>query len=677
MRLSLSISQRFALLAVMSVLIAVSAVAFSLTRARDAMIEQKRSEIRFLVEAAVTMIEGRRQALTRPDDAERAKAELAELLRSARFDGGNYVYIFGSDGRLVMHPLLRESEGKSALAIKEANGRPIFQEMLDLTKAQRSGFVTYSWKKPGEAEPSEKISYAHAIPEWNWVVAAGLHTSDVQLAFNDLLRAVLIVLAPLLIAYIAVSVWMNLSVSRPLRQLIGTMSDLAGGNLDAEVKGAARADEVGEIARAVGQFRSGMRQQADSDQKRIQADALVEAEKSRATERVVDDVASIVANARQGDFSARASSRVTEQGLAKLVEGINAINESVEVATGEFAAAMNAIAEGDLTYRVNGTYSGRFADLQAAVNATTQRLQEVVGTISATTQSVSLAAQEILRGADDLSKRTEEQASSLEETAATTEQLAASVKASAQASREAAAIADEARQAAQAGGAIAGQAVQAMARIETASQKISDIIRVIDDIAFQTNLLALNAAVEAARAGDAGKGFAVVASEVRTLAQRSGEAAKDISALISSSNMEVGEGVKLVRQAGESLERILDASQKVAATIADISAASGEQANGIDEMSQAVAHLDEMTQQNAALAEESAASAGSLSGKIGQLNDLVAAFHTGHEIKAVAQPAARVAAPAMRKPPPAKPASEPERLRKLAESAFAPARAAR
>jgi methyl-accepting chemotaxis protein len=165
-----------------------------------------------------------------------------------------------------------------------------------------------------------------------------------------------------------------------------------------------------------------------------------------------------------------------------------------------------------------------------------------------------------------------------------------------------------------------------MARIEEASKKISDIIRVIDDIAFQTNLLALNAAVEAARAGDAGKGFAVVASEVRTLAQRSGEAAKDISGLISSSNAEVEQGVKLVRRAGDSLEKILAASQKVTGTIQEISAASAEQAHGIDEMSQAVAHLDEMTQANAALAEQSAASAGALTGRIGELNTLVASF---------------------------------------------------
>ena len=282
-----------------------------------------------------------------------------------------------------------------------------------------------------------------------------------------------------------------------------------------------------------------------------------------------------------------------------------------------------------------------------------------------------LAAREINMGADDLSKRTEEQASSLEETAATTEELAASVKASAQGSRQAAAIANEAMQAAQSGGAIATEAVEAMARIESASQKISDIIRVIDDIAFQTNLLALNAAVEAARAGDAGKGFAVVASEVRTLAQRSSSAAKDISGLISSSNAEVTGGVKLVRQAGEQLAQILSASQKVASTIAEISAAAGEQASGIDEMSQAVAHLDEMTQQNAALAEESAASAASLTGRIGQLNELVAAFRTGPE----GASAASHATPARHQPAPHAPAgTEPARLQQLAQAAFAQSR---
>jgi methyl-accepting chemotaxis protein len=266
--------------------------------------------------------------------------------------------------------------------------------------------------------------------------------------------------------------------------------------------------------------------------------------------------------------------------------------------------------------------------------------------IQTTALDVAQAAHEISLGADNLSKRTEGQASSLQQTAATTEELAASVKASAHASREAAEIAAAAMKAAQDGGFIAEQAIDAMSRIETASRKISDITSVIDEIAFQTNLLALNAAVEAARAGDAGKGFAVVASEVRTLAQRSGDAAKDISLLISSSNAEVDDGVRLVRRAGEQLATILDASRNVAATIDDISMAASEQANGIDEMSQAVAHLDETTQANAALSEESAASAAALSARVDQLNGLVAGFRTSLATKP------GQAAPSLRPPRP-------------------------
>ncbi len=462
-----------------------------------------------------------------------------------------------------------------------------------------------------------------------------------------------------------------LRVTRPLAATTASMDELAKGNLDAKVSFTDRLDEIGTMARALQIFQENLQKvRALEAQEREASARRLKAADSMAS--IVSDVGDVVAAAAAGDFSARLQITDADPQMQKLVAGINEINAVVDSATTEFAQSMQAVAGGDLTRRIDTGYRGKFADLKGAINETVDRLSQTVRTIQLTSADVGLAAREINMGADDLSKRTEEQASSLEETAATTEELAASVKASAQASREAAAIADEAKQAAMAGGAIAGQAVDAMARIETASQKISDIIRVIDDIAFQTNLLALNAAVEAARAGDAGKGFAVVASEVRTLAQRSGEAAKDISALISSSNMEVGEGVKLVRQAGESLERILAASQKVAATIADISSASGEQANGIDEMSQAVAHLDEMTQQNAALAEQSAASAGSLSGKIGQLNDLVAAFRTGQDSAALTP--VRAAAP-VRAPAPRKPASEPERLRAMAETAFTPARA--
>ncbi|MFJ5368368.1 methyl-accepting chemotaxis protein [Bosea sp. CER48] len=481
-------------------------------------------------------------------------------------------------------------------------------------------------------------------------------------------------------------------VARPLISLKSALDGMQQGDFAQAIPPAPSPDEIGALSRALETYRENALALEQNRRDRELA-MLADAEQAAHVQKLLGEVATIVADARNGNFTGQAQVGGMEGPLKELVEGINEINVVVDTATTEFASALSAIAGGDLTNRVESAYRGRFADLKGAINETVDRLSATVATIQTTSADVGLAAREIHMGADDLSKRTEEQASSLEETAATTEELAASVKASAQASKDAARIADDAMQAAQSGGAIAGQAVEAMARIESASQKISDIIRVIDDIAFQTNLLALNAAVEAARAGEAGKGFAVVASEVRTLAQRSGEAAKDISSLISSSNAEVGEGVKLVRQAGDQLSRILEASQKVAATIADISAASGEQANGIDEMSQAVAHLDEMTQQNAALAEESAASANALTGRIGQLNELVATFRTGREAvgqSGYPQPVStgatgsRPAKPALRSlPRPALAAaaapsdgSEPQRLRELAQAAFAQSKSA-
>ncbi len=478
-----------------------------------------------------------------------------------------------------------------------------------------------------------------------------------------------VLLSTLLASLAAAVLFAQRSITRPLLDLGGAMDRVTAGDTKLEVPHTERADEIGAMARALAVLRQSTEQVALLQaQERAAAEERLARAESMAL--VVSDVGAVVAAAAAGDFSARLALDDADAEMAQLVAGINEINRVVDAATTEFAEALQAIAAGDLTHRVDSAYRGRFADLKDAINQTGEKLSLTLRTIQATAGDVGLSAREIATGADDLSKRTEEQASSLEESAATTEELAASVKASAQASQQGVVLAGEAMAVAQAGGGIVTEAVSAMARIEDASKKISDIIRVIDDIAFQTNLLALNAAVEAARAGDAGKGFAVVASEVRTLAQRSSEAAKDISGLISSSNAEVGQGVKLVRQAGDALTRIVEASRKVQTTVSEVATASAEQANGIEEMSQTVAHMDEMTQQNAALAEQSAASAGSLSGKIGELNALVASFRTGGPSQIVAL-APVASPPRAASPGRAESSSEPQRLRQLAEAAFA------
>jgi methyl-accepting chemotaxis protein len=263
------------------------------------------------------------------------------------------------------------------------------------------------------------------------------------------------------------------------------------------------------------------------------------------------------------------------------------------------------------------------------VNNLLDTMVTIIREIKSSATEVSNASAEISTATTDLSQRTEEQAASLEETSASMEQMAATVKKNAENAQRASQFSGGTREVADRGGEVVGEAVKAMSRIEESSRKISDIIGVIDEIARQTNLLALNAAVEAARAGDAGRGFAVVASEVRSLAQRSSQAAKDIKDLITNSSGQVAQGVELVNRAGTSLSEIVESIKKVTEIVTEIASASTEQATGIDEINRALTQMDEVTQQNSALVEENAATARTLEAQAAAMNERVGVFHLG------------------------------------------------
>ncbi len=341
---------------------------------------------------------------------------------------------------------------------------------------------------------------------------------------------------------------------------------------------------------------------------------------------VQNEVANLVDAARQGDFGQRVALEGKSGFLREVAAGINGLVDTMARAVNELDGVMDALAHGRLNQRVNGEYNGQLKRLQENCNATIDKLGEITGQIGIAAGNVNNAADEIATGTQDLAHRTESQAATLEQSAAAMQQVTETVRQTADNAQAANHRAAAARDTASKGGAIVQQAVTAMGEIEAGARRISDIIGLIDEIAFQTNLLALNASVEAARAGEAGKGFAVVAQEVRALAQRSAEASKDIKGLISASNGQVKTGVDLVSQAGKALEDIVTAIKQASDLVAEIAAASGEQARAMQEVNTAIVNMDEMTQRNGALVEETSAATQNLAFQARELAGLVSFF---------------------------------------------------
>ena len=473
------------------------------------------------------------------------------------------------------------------------------------------------------------------------------------------MRALLAVGGLALVVGLALAFLIGRGISKPLGRMSSVLAELAKGNKAVEIPYTERGDEIGDNARAAQTFKENLLRVEQMEAEQKANEVRTAAEREAAMQAMASEfetaVGGIVQAAVAGDFSQRVDLEGKTGMVLNVGTAINSLCANVAKALDDLITMLNALAAGDLSQRITADYQGNFAVLKDNANKTAERIGQTIAEIKSSAAEVTNASAEISGSTTDLSQRTEEQAASLEETSASMEEIAGTVKKNAEFAQAANQSAASTREVAERGGQVVAKAVDAMAKIEESSRKISDIIGVIDEIARQTNLLALNAAVEAARAGEAGRGFAVVASEVRSLAQRSSQAAKDIKDLITNSNGQVKDGVELVNRAGASLTEIVESIKKVADIVADIANGSAEQASGIEQVNKALTQMDEVTQQNSALVEENAATAKTLEHQAHAMDERVAFFR----IAAGAEPAQSALPVANKRPAPMPPSRGP------------------
>ncbi|MFV7454887.1 methyl-accepting chemotaxis protein [Stenotrophomonas maltophilia] len=627
-----------------------------------------------------------------------AKSAALQALEVMRAENDTYYFnIYDTGYRLLMHPFRKDLVGKDMKDFRTDDGMRIYYDQVEAAKAG-GGFVNYRWAKPGSKGEVEKVAYAGLFAPWNWVVSSGVYMDDVQRQALVFTAIMAISGGVLVLIVLALSWVIGNRIARPLKQATAVAEGIANGKLDSHIgpqphdepgrlleamsgmqqqlhavingqREMARRHDGGELSyridasafpgeyglmvqetnALVGSHVQTLHDVLDVVQQYAVGDlsrdiARYPGEKAAMTTtvdtvkanlgRINAEIKQLASAAAAGDFSRRGDAQRFDHDFRLMLENLNAMMAVSDDNLGKLSQLLSAIAEGDLTARMHGDYQGVFARMRDDANTTVAQLTQIVGQIQASASSITLAAGEIASGNSDLSRRTEQQAANLEETAASMEELTSTVRQNAEHARQANQLAIGAQSVASQGGSVVGQVVSTMSAIEASSKKIAEIISVIDGIAFQTNILALNAAVEAARAGEQGRGFAVVASEVRTLAQRSAAAAKEIKGLIDDSVGKVTEGSSLVHQAGSTMGEIVASVQRVTDIMAEISAASQEQSAGIEQVNQTVVQMDETTQQNAALVEEATAAARAMEDQAAQLADAVAIFRLDNQVSA-------------------------------------------
>ncbi|SOC34769.1 methyl-accepting chemotaxis sensory transducer with TarH sensor [Rhizobium subbaraonis] len=540
---------------------------------------------------------------------------LVTLTDPASKEFGAAVMKYDADRDQIKKRIARSAE------LVPSRAEPVAKMLQGLTVIEAAGAKVISLAKAGQKVEAQQLMLVagNQIMELLPLFASGNDQmmkamTDGSDELTERTNSTILTTMALLVAVTLAAIGFGLFVASrgitgPIDKLRARMLSLAGGETQEEIAGLGRKDEVGQMAEAVAVFR-------DNALERIRLEQEAEANRSLGDRERI------------------------ERERQKAKEAAD-----VQFAVDSLAAGLSHLSDGDVSYRLTQTFVESLDGVRKDFNASAEKLQAALVLVAQNARGIDAGANEIRSAADDLAKRTEQQAAAVEETAAALEQITTTVKDSARRAQEAGELVSRTRSGAERSGEVVRHAVVAMERIEKSSSEIGNIIGVIDEIAFQTNLLALNAGVEAARAGDAGKGFAVVAQEVRELAQRSANAAKEIKALVTTSNAQVQEGVQLVGDTGRALATIVSEVQEINGLVVAIVEAAQEQSSGLQQINTAVNQMDQDTQKNAAMVEETTAASHGLAKEAVSLNQLLAQFKLSETGYAGSAPATASAAP--------------------------------